>query len=52
MTGVVVRIPRDLYEIIWATRRPGQSFGGALRETLAANLAADTRADVKKGVKP
>ena len=44
ITSVSTRIPRDLYEMIWAARRPGQSFGGALREMLAANLAADARA--------
>ena len=44
MTSISVRIPRDLYELIRDCRRPGQSFGGALREMLAANLAANARA--------
>ena len=41
MSTVSVRVPEDIYKIIMAARRPGQSFGGALREMLAA---ADARA--------
>ena len=47
MSTVSVRVPEDIYKIIMAARRPGQSFGGALREMLAADARAKAAPQVQ-----